>query len=101
MASMNMKSLAGINPIYLAAGALILGAVWWVKKSGAAGVGQSIGSAAADLTNGVISGGVTGIGAAVGIPKTNLTQCQKDKAAGDTWAASFSCTALDFLKYAL
>jgi len=28
---------------------------------------------------------------------TNQTQCQKDIAAGDKWAASFSCPASDFL----
>ena len=96
-----MKAIAGINPVYLAAGALVIGAVIWVKAKGVAGVGNSIGTAAADLTNGIITGGVTTIGQVVGIPKTNQTQCQIDKANGDTWAASFSCPALDFLKYAL
>ena len=36
----------------------------------------------------------------VGIPDTNKTQCERDKAAGNTWDASFSCAAGDFLSYA-
>ena len=43
------------------------------------------------------AGAVEGIGLAVGIPRTNVSQCQADKAAGRWWDASFSCTATDFV----
>lgn len=42
-------------------------------------------------------GTVEGLGSVLGVPETNQTQCEKDKAAGDMWAASFSCPAADFL----
>lgn len=42
-------------------------------------------------------GAVEGIGLAVGIPRTSVSQCQADKAAGRWWDASFSCTAGDFV----
>jgi hypothetical protein len=61
--------------------------------------GRDLGGAAVDLADGVIAGTVEGIGAMVNIPPTNQTQCEIDKAKGDTWAASFSCPASDFLKY--
>lgn len=42
-------------------------------------------------------GAIEGIGLAVGIPRTNMTKCEQDKAAGRWWDASFSCPAGDFL----
>lgn len=44
-------------------------------------------------------GAVIGIGKAVGIPETNLSECEKAKRAGNTWDASFACSAGDFLSY--
>lgn len=69
-----------------------------VLKNGKA-VGETIGSGAVDLVNGVVTGGVVSIGETVGIPATNVDQCAADRAAGKTWAASFSCPAKTFLKY--
>jgi hypothetical protein len=43
------------------------------------------------------AGTIEGIGLAVGIPRTNMTQCEADRAAGRWWDASFSCPAGDFL----
>lgn len=62
-------------------------------------VGESVGSVAVDLTNGVITGTVTAAGEVVGIPKTNQSECDKAKAEGRTWDASFACPAGDFLSY--
>lgn len=43
------------------------------------------------------TGAVVGLGEFVGIPATNASQCDKDLAAGDTWASSFSCPAGRFV----
>lgn len=50
---------------------------------------------------GVITGAVTGAGDVIGIPATNMTQCERDIAEGHTWDASFDCPASDFLRYVL
>lgn len=59
---------------------------------------------AAEVTAGVTStaanaagGVVLGLGDAVGLPRTQQTQCQADLAAGRWWDASFSCPAGTFL----
>lgn len=64
------------------------------------GVGAGIGGAAVDVVDGVISGAVIGIGQGVGVPPTNMTDCQRAMAEGRTWDASFACPAKDFLSYA-
>lgn len=85
---------------YLIAGGAVLAALVWVATRGnGRQVGNAIGGAAVDLADGVISGAVVGTGQLVGVPATNMTQCERDKAAGDTWAASFSCPAADWLRY--
>jgi hypothetical protein len=86
---------------YLIAGGAVLAALVWAmtRQGGATGLGTAIGGAAVDLVDGAVSGVVIGIGEQVGIPATSKTQCEIDKAAGDTWAASFSCPAKDFLRY--
>lgn len=72
--------------------------LWWNAK-GTAGVTRSLVGGGIGMVDGVFTGTVKGIGDAVGVPDTNLTQCQKDLAAGDKWAASFSCPAGTFLKH--
>ena len=67
------------------------------KKGAAADVGIAVGEAAADLAGGVGGGVALGIGDQIGIPRTNMTQCEKDLAAGKTWDASFSCPASTWL----
>ena len=86
------------NP-YLIAGGAVLAALVWIVTRKPSESGAAIGAAAVDLVDGVVSGAVVGIGERVGIPATNVTQCERDKAAGDTWAASFSCPAADWLRY--
>lgn len=71
-----------------------LGLIWWATRpgmaeKGAAAVVGAVGNAAV--------GTVKGLGSLVGIPDTNMTQCQRDLAAGDYWNASFSCPAGTFL----
>jgi hypothetical protein len=45
----------------------------------------------------VASGVVIGIGEAVGIPRTNETECEKALREGRRWDASFACPAGKFL----
>ena len=84
---------------YLIAGGAVAAALLWSMSRGAQQTGQAIGGAAVDLVNGVLSGAVVGVSQAVGIPPTNRSQCEIDKANGDTWKASFSCPAGEFLRY--
>lgn len=89
-----------IPTVYLIAGGAVLAAlVWAVTRGSAKDTGAAIGGAVVDMADGVIGGAVTTIGEAVGIPKTNPTECEKAKAEGRTWDASFACPAGDFLKY--
>jgi hypothetical protein len=71
-----------------------------VKKNGAAAaVGQEVGQAAAELAGGVATGAVLGTGDVIGVPRTNMTECEKAMAEGRTWDASFACPAGDFIGY--
>jgi hypothetical protein len=74
---------------YIYAGAAVAGlaALWYFSRDGKA----------AQAGNAVVQTGGEFLGGLVGIPATNQTQCEKDRAAGDWWAASFSCPATDFV----
>lgn len=69
------------------------------KKGAAAAVGEAVGGAAVEAVGGVVGGVATGIGDAIGVPRTNMTECEKAMAEGRTWDASFACPAADFLGY--
>lgn len=88
-----------IPTVHLIAGGAVAAALLWAMSRGIQQTGAAIGGAAVDLVDGVLSGAVVGVSGAVGIPATNRSQCEIDKAAGHTWAASFSCPAKDFLRY--
>ena len=88
-----------IPTVYLIAGGVVAAAIVWAMSKGAKGTGQAIGSGAVDLVEGVVEGSVKSIGEAVGIPDTNMTECQRAMAEGRTWDASFACPAKDFLSY--
>ena len=96
--------------VYLAAGGVVSGLVLYVAMRGPGGVAEDVTGGLGDVLGGalkgtgtaagaVIEGGIVGIGNAMGIDKTSAGQCQRDIAEGNTWAASFSCPAADFLKY--
>lgn len=93
-----MKPIAIPTP-YLIAGGAVLTALLWVGAKGAKGAGQALASGAIDLADGVISEPVFVVGEAMGIPRTNLSECEKAKQEGRTLDASFQCPAGDFLKY--
>lgn len=70
------------------------------------GTGQAAGELAAGVVGGVAKGVVgvaegvvLGAGDAIGIPRTNMTECERAKSEGRTWDASFACPAGDFIKY--
>lgn len=81
------------------AAAMIAAALAFVALKGAKGVGYAIAAGAVDLVDGVFTGTVETIGINVGIPKTNLSECEKAKAEGRTWDASFACPAANFIGY--
>lgn len=85
--------------VYLIAGGAVAAALAYVYFMGAKKTGQQLGAGAVDLVDGIVSGGVVEIGQKVGIPATNQTECEKAKAEGRTWDASFACPATDFVKY--
>lgn len=70
-------------------------AVWWLANP------QRMQDAAAGsvaLAGAVGSGVVLGVGDAVGIPRTDQTECDKAIAEGRRWDASFACPASTFIK---
>lgn len=56
-------------------------------------------AAIVNAAGGAVTGAVIGAGEQVGIPQTDIDKCRADLIAGNTWDASFSCPASDFLKY--
>src|SRR3990167_5424179 len=85
-------------PLYMVGGLAVAAAPWAGSPQGAGGAGrQGGGSAAVRAAEGVVVGTVEAIGETVGIPQTDDDQCTRDLAAGDLWAASFSCPAPRFI----
>lgn len=72
--------------------------VWLSRKGNAEAVGTTVGEAAVSTVVGASTGVVLGVGDAVGVPRTNMTECEKAIAEGRTWDASFACPAGTFLK---
>ena len=91
--------MIAVRPAYLLAGAAVVAALAWRTWQRPAEAGQAVGGAVVDLADGIVSGVVVTVGEKVGIPATNQTECQKAKAEGRTWDASFACPAGDFLRY--
>lgn len=94
-----MKTAVNLPPVAVMAGAAVLGlfALVWLKKKPNQSLGASAGAAAVETVADVGTGVVLGVGDVFGIPNTDTDQCSKDIAAGDTWAASFSCPAKRWL----
>lgn len=111
-----------VPTVYLIAGGAVAAALLWAASRGAKGTGQAIGGAVVDMATGILSGiaepVTVGVGSVldkvsdnaagqafqevtswIGVPKTNPTECEKAKAEGRTWDASYACSAGDFLKY--
>jgi hypothetical protein len=91
---------------YIIAGAAVAAVLLalWVKKKGglgaaAADAGAAAGDAVVQFGGGVVSGVALGIGDAIGVPRTNMTECERALAEGRTLDASFACPAGDFLSH--
>jgi len=80
---------------YLLAIVGVAGLVLYVRAIGAAEASRRAVHAVDDLAGGLL----TGAGEVIGIPATSKAACEKAKAAGDTWEASFACTAKDFVTW--
>lgn len=61
-------------------------------------LGQGVGTAAVDAAGGAVAGVSIGIGDALGVPRTNETECQRAIREGRTWDASFACPAGTFVR---
>lgn len=95
--------------VYAVLAAVAVAGVWYLKKkvaAAAADAGKQI-SEAVDTAweaamapiNAVVPGVVYGVGDAIGVPRTSMTECERAMAEGRTLDASFACPALDFFKY--
>ncbi|WP_427306609.1 hypothetical protein [Cupriavidus sp. H39] len=82
----------------LLAGAAIAAIAFVVKKNGGlAGAAAGAASALVGAVGDAASGAVLGIGDALGVPRTDMTECERAIAEGRTWDASFACPAGNFL----
>lgn len=79
-------------------GAAVLAVLWLSRNGNGQAVGQTVGEAAVSTIVGAGTGVVLGVGEAVGIPRTNMTECERAIAEGRTWDASFACPAGTFIK---
>lgn len=80
------------------AAAAVAAIAYVVKKNGglqgaAAGAASALVGAVGDAA----SGAVLGIGDVLGVPRTDMTECERAIAEGRTWDASFACPAGNFL----
>lgn len=80
-------------------GLLVGGAFYALKNGAAKTITKQVTGAAIGVVDDAASGVVIGIGEAVGIPETNTANCQIAKNSGDTLAASFHCTAGEFIEW--
>ncbi len=95
-----MITFDNAKTIGLGLGVLALGYVGWKAYQKAASVGGNVVDAISAAPGAAVEAaaeGVQTIGAVVGIPRTDKTQCEKDLDAGRMWDASFSCPAGTFL----
>lgn len=74
-------------------------ALWRAAGGTAAQAGSAIGGAAVDAAGGAVSGVAIGIGDAIGVPRTDETECARAIREGRTWDASFACPAGDWIRY--
>ncbi len=75
-----------------------------VKKKGAAvdaaaSAGEALGEIVVAAAGGAVAGVTYGVGDAIGVPRTNMTECERAIKEGRTWDASFACPASDFIGY--
>lgn len=86
-------------PVAAAVVALIGLVLYRAAGGSATDAGVALGGAAVDVAGGVVAGTAYGIGDAIGVPRTDETECQKAIREGRSWDASFACPASDWIKY--
>lgn len=64
-------------------------------------IGTTVGTAAVETVKDATAGVAVGIGDAIGVPRTNETECQAAMRDGRTWDASFACPASTFIDYTI
>lgn len=72
-----------------------------INRRDGVSLAQSVGEAAGGAVVDTATGVVYGVGDAVGVPRTNMTECERAIAEGRTWDASFVCPAGTFIKHVL
>ena len=77
----------------LGLGAIALVGIYLAARNAGA-IGELTGRAAGDAAGGL----VLGLGDSIGIPRTDLDECERAIAEGRTWDASFACPAGRFLR---
>jgi hypothetical protein len=80
--------------IGIALGVAVLGIAYYIWRQGAGAIVRGT----VNLANDAVGGAVVGLGDVIGIPETNMTECQQLLAAGKYWDASFKCPAGVLLK---
>lgn len=83
----------------MAGGAGLLGLVAYNAVKGAANAVADGVAKVATAADTAMAAPVLTAGDALGIPRTNMTKCEKAMAEGRSWDASFACPAGDFLGY--
>lgn len=84
----------GYTAIAIAGGLVLVGLVLYVWQKGIAGATKAAVNAASDA----VGGAVVGLGDAIGIPETNMSECEQLLAGGHYWDATFKCPAGTLLK---
>ena len=84
-----------MKPAYYLAAALVAAAVVYLARNSAAQAGAGV----VGVVDGALGGAVQEVGSIFGVPKTDLTECERARIEGRTWDASFACPAGAFLKY--
>jgi len=84
--------------LLIAAGAVAALAYIVKKNGGVGGVAAGAASALVGAVGDAASGVVLGIGDALGVPRTDMTECERAIAEGRTLDASFACPASTFLE---
>lgn len=87
--------------LVLGAAAALVALIALDRRNAVSSLAQDVGEAAATAVVDTATGAVIGVGKAVGIPETNMTECERALAEGRTWDASFVCPAGTFIKHIL
>lgn len=88
----------GTAKLMLAAAAVAAIAFVVKKNGGMQGAAAGVASALVGAVGDAASGAVLGIGDALGIPRTDMTECERALAEGRTLDASFACPARSFIE---